>query len=124
MRIDQRGVRRIATQTLCALEGTNTVVDWRLFCGSYADKYPPGRRLDPAAGDRSLSVAFGHRAAWRCGSVIRVDSQPCMKTLLTQFLSGAVALAFWAIGLFFMRFAAKTNDRFFTVFAWAFWVLA
>jgi hypothetical protein len=47
-----------------------------------------------------------------------------MKTLLTQFLSGAVALAFWAIGFFFMRFAAKTRDRFFTVFGWAFWVLA
>ena len=47
-----------------------------------------------------------------------------MKTILTQFLSGAVALAFWAIGLFFMRFATKTRDRFFTVFAWAFWVLA
>lgn len=46
------------------------------------------------------------------------------KTFLVQFLSGALAMASWVIGLFFMRFWRKTGDRFFAVFAWAFWVLA
>jgi hypothetical protein len=46
------------------------------------------------------------------------------KVTITQFLSGALVLAYWAIGMFFMRFWKKTLDHFFAVFAWAFWVLA
>jgi uncharacterized membrane protein len=47
-----------------------------------------------------------------------------MKSTIGQFLSGALMLAFSAIGLFFRRFWKKTHDRLFAVFAWAFWVLA
>ena len=43
---------------------------------------------------------------------------------ITQFLAGALVLAYWAIGYFFLRFWKRTRDRFFRVFAWAFWVLA
>jgi uncharacterized membrane protein len=45
------------------------------------------------------------------------------KASLIHFLSGAAALAFWVIGVFFIRFWRKTRDRFFGVFACAFWVL-
>ena len=44
--------------------------------------------------------------------------------IITQFMAGALALAYCAIGYFFLRFWKKTRDRFFRVFAWAFWVLA
>lgn len=47
-----------------------------------------------------------------------------MKSMIGQFLSGALMLGFWTIGMFFRRFWKKTRDRFFAVFAWAFWVLA
>jgi hypothetical protein len=40
------------------------------------------------------------------------------------FLSGATALACLAIGLFFFRFYRQSGDRFFVLFALAFWVLA
>jgi hypothetical protein len=43
---------------------------------------------------------------------------------ITHFLAGALVLAYWAIGYFFLRFWKKTRDRFFRTFAWAFWVLA
>lgn len=46
------------------------------------------------------------------------------KEIIAQFLAGALVLAFWAVGFFFLRFWKKTRDRFFKVFAWAFWVLA
>lgn len=46
------------------------------------------------------------------------------RLLITQFMAGALVLAYWAIGFFFWRFWKKTRDRFFRVFAWAFWVLA
>ena len=46
------------------------------------------------------------------------------KEIITQFLAGALVLAYWAIGFFFLRFWKKTRDRFFRAFAWAFWVLA
>jgi hypothetical protein len=42
----------------------------------------------------------------------------------TQFIAGALVLAYWAIGYFFFRFWRKTRDRLFRTFAWAFWVLA
>lgn len=46
------------------------------------------------------------------------------KEFITQSIAGALVLAYWAIGFFFLRFWKKTRDRFFRVFAWAFWVLA
>ena len=45
-------------------------------------------------------------------------------TALNTFLWGASAAASWAIGLFFLRFWRDTRDRFFAMFATAFWVLA
>jgi hypothetical protein len=45
-------------------------------------------------------------------------------TALNTFLWGASAAASWAIGLFFLRFWRDTHDRFFAMFATAFWVLA
>jgi hypothetical protein len=44
--------------------------------------------------------------------------------VITQFMAGAIVLAYWAIGFFFLRFWRKTRDRLFRAFAWAFWVLA
>ena len=41
----------------------------------------------------------------------------------SSFLSGAIMLGFWAIGLFFFRFWRKTRDGLFAAFAAAFWVL-
>lgn len=43
---------------------------------------------------------------------------------MTQFLSGAIMMACWVIGLFFLRFWKKTEDRLFSIFAVAFWMLA
>jgi hypothetical protein len=40
------------------------------------------------------------------------------------FLWGAAALGCAAVGLFFLRFWRETRDRFFVIFALAFWVLA
>jgi len=41
-----------------------------------------------------------------------------------HFLSGAAMMAGWVCGLHFMRFWRQTGDRFFFLFALAFWVLA
>jgi len=46
------------------------------------------------------------------------------RQIITQFMAGALVLAYWAIGYFFLRFWKKTRDRLFRAFAWAFWVLA
>ncbi len=43
---------------------------------------------------------------------------------LNTFLWGASAAVSWTIGLFFLRFWRDTRDRFFLLFATAFWVLA
>ena len=45
-------------------------------------------------------------------------------TEAATFLSGATALACLAIGLFFFRFYRQSGDRFFALFALAFWVFA
>lgn len=42
---------------------------------------------------------------------------------LYAFLSGAVAMGFFAAGLFFLRFWWRTRDRLFGAFAAAFWLL-
>jgi hypothetical protein len=44
--------------------------------------------------------------------------------LINQFLTGAIFLGACAIGLFFLRFYRKTQDRLFVIFAIAFWTLA
>ena len=43
---------------------------------------------------------------------------------MSQFLSGAIMMACWVVGLFFLRFWKKTKDRLFLIFAAAFWMLA
>ena len=40
-----------------------------------------------------------------------------------MFLSGAVVMACAVAGMFFLRFWRKTHDRFFAIFAAAFWTL-
>jgi hypothetical protein len=42
---------------------------------------------------------------------------------LNLFLWGASAVASWTAGLFFLRFWRETKDRFFALFAAAFWCL-
>jgi hypothetical protein len=42
---------------------------------------------------------------------------------LNLFLWGASAAASWTAGLFFLRFWRETKDRFFALFAAAFWCL-
>jgi hypothetical protein len=43
---------------------------------------------------------------------------------MTLFLWGAFAFGATIAGLFFLRFYSETKDRFFLIFAAAFWVLA
>jgi uncharacterized membrane protein YoaK (UPF0700 family) len=43
--------------------------------------------------------------------------------MLQTFLSGSISMACLVIGLFFLRFWRRTGDRFFAVFAAAFWLL-
>lgn len=45
-------------------------------------------------------------------------------TELSDFLSGGTTVAALAIGLFFLRYWRRTGDRFFAIFALAFWVFA
>lgn len=40
------------------------------------------------------------------------------------FIFGAITMACWVAGLFFLRFWRKTGDRLFLIFAMAFWMLA
>ena len=40
------------------------------------------------------------------------------------FLSGAIVMGFWVIGLFFFRFWRESRDRLFAYFCFAFWILA
>ena len=41
---------------------------------------------------------------------------------MTEMLIGAIALAAFLVGLFFLRFWRATGDRFFLLFAVAFWL--
>jgi hypothetical protein len=43
---------------------------------------------------------------------------------MIEFLAGAVTLAYFISGLYFLRFWRKTHDRLFLSFALAFWLLA
>ena len=47
-----------------------------------------------------------------------------MKTMLNQFLHGAIMISFVLGGLFFLQFWKKTRDRLFAIFAIAFFVLS
>ncbi|HUG90379.1 MAG TPA: DUF5985 family protein [Planctomycetaceae bacterium] len=42
---------------------------------------------------------------------------------MDNFLIGAIAMASWIVGLFFLRFWRDTRDRLFLIFAVAFWLL-
>ena len=42
---------------------------------------------------------------------------------LDQFTMGAIAMASWVAGLYFLRFWKDTGDRLFASFAVAFWLL-
>lgn len=44
--------------------------------------------------------------------------------MATTFMSGAMMMAAFVSGLFFLKFWRKTKDRFFAIFAIAFWMLA
>ncbi len=44
--------------------------------------------------------------------------------LVNHFLWGALALGCWVAGLFFLRTWRTTRDRFFLLFAGAFWLLS
>jgi hypothetical protein len=43
---------------------------------------------------------------------------------MAQFLTGAMAMAFGVIGLYFFKFWKRTHDRLFFVFGCSFWLLA
>ncbi len=43
---------------------------------------------------------------------------------MSQFISGAITMAYLVAGLFFLRYWKVTRDRLFALFALAFWVLA
>lgn len=43
--------------------------------------------------------------------------------MIHQFTLGAIAMACWVAGLFFLRFWRATRDRLFAIFAAAFWLL-
>lgn len=44
-------------------------------------------------------------------------------TMLLDMVNGAVVMASFAIGLFFLRFWRESRDRLFAIFGLAFWVL-
>jgi hypothetical protein len=43
---------------------------------------------------------------------------------IDYFLSGAIVMGFWVIGLFFFKFWRDSRDRLFAYFCLAFWILA
>jgi hypothetical protein len=46
-----------------------------------------------------------------------------MHSYPADFVSGAIAMGFLVIGLFFLRFWRRTHDGLFLIFAIAFWLL-
>lgn len=46
-----------------------------------------------------------------------------MSTSFAEVMQGAIGLGYWAVGLFFFNFWKRTRDRFFALFATAFWTL-
>lgn len=47
-----------------------------------------------------------------------------MSPELNQLMIGATAFGSWVAGMFFLQFWRKTKDRFFLLFAVAFWLMA
>ena len=43
---------------------------------------------------------------------------------MTTFINGAVAMGFFIVGLFFLKFWRDSRDRLFMTFALAFWIFA
>jgi hypothetical protein len=43
---------------------------------------------------------------------------------MAQFISGALAMGYWTVGLIFFKSWFRTRDRLFAAFAAAFWLLA
>lgn len=43
---------------------------------------------------------------------------------MRPFLNGAIMMASFVAGLFFLRFWRRAGDRFFAIFALAFWMMA
>lgn len=43
---------------------------------------------------------------------------------MTTFINGAVAMGFFSVGLFFLKFWRDSRDRLFMIFALAFWTFA
>lgn len=43
---------------------------------------------------------------------------------VAEFLSGAVMLGSWVLGIYFFRFWSKSNDRLFFFFGVSFWIMA
>jgi hypothetical protein len=43
---------------------------------------------------------------------------------LNAFIGGAITMASFAIGLFFLKYWRRTRDRFFIFFSCAFWIFA
>jgi hypothetical protein len=41
---------------------------------------------------------------------------------MLQFITGAIAMAYWVAGLFFLRYWRLTRDRLFALFAASFWL--
>ena len=42
---------------------------------------------------------------------------------MIHFISGAIVMAYWVAGLYFVRFWRRSRDRLFGVFGAAFWML-
>lgn len=43
---------------------------------------------------------------------------------VAEFLSGAVMLGSWVLGIYFLRFWSKSKDRLFFFFGISFWIMA
>jgi hypothetical protein len=53
-----------------------------------------------------------------------VSSGPTPDPLMVAFAAGAVTMACFLAGVFFLRFWSRTRDRLFLAFTGAFWLLA
>lgn len=59
----------------------------------------------------------------RAFAVLAADPVAPSQPTMDIFLVGAIAMASWIAGLFFLRFWRDTRDRLFLIFALAFWLL-
>lgn len=42
---------------------------------------------------------------------------------MTQLIAGALAMGYWTVALFFLRYWTRTHDRLFAIFSGAFFIL-